>query len=422
MLNDDAYGQNAHPALPHPLAPIRVEVNIQGGGTHTAYAAGALMRLAEDPRIAIRHLCGTSGGAMNAIAFASGYNRGADLKQSRALGIASLSELWKRVGDEGSSFVETIKGPFYHATYPNLPALESAAAIDKGLTSLIGMFDAAARAFPMNFPGMWASQWAQSIQSAGRAAPQLLAANALRAAIRPYATPTIDGEGRERLIFAHAAFPPAHGTHVTINTAALERNGTFTNHLWTGKDLTMEAALASGAILPVFDTQTINGKRHADGAYAQNPPMQPHETRRDVDAVLTIMHNPAKGPLAPKPYADMKAADTAYTDGLVLHQAFGPLAAMVQDSYMRGYKGPSHHALLMDKPAHWDASSKQNPDRRFIAQLIQNGYHAMDRELTENGYLYGIRTTALPQMGLGTAQPQVRQPARVSGLPALATA
>lgn len=49
-----------------------INLAIQGGGAHGAYAWGVIDRLLEDGRIKVEGLCGTSAGSMNAVVFAYG--------------------------------------------------------------------------------------------------------------------------------------------------------------------------------------------------------------------------------------------------------------------------------------------------------------------------------------------------------------
>lgn len=53
-----------------------VNLALQGGGTHGAFAWGILDRLLEDGRIDIEGLSATSAGSLNAVAYAWGAMRG----------------------------------------------------------------------------------------------------------------------------------------------------------------------------------------------------------------------------------------------------------------------------------------------------------------------------------------------------------
>ena len=60
-----------------PASPKLLNLALQGGGSHGAFAWGVLDRLLEDPRVEIEAITGVSAGAMNAVALAPGYPRDA---------------------------------------------------------------------------------------------------------------------------------------------------------------------------------------------------------------------------------------------------------------------------------------------------------------------------------------------------------
>jgi NTE family protein len=71
-----------------------INLALQGGGSHGAFTWGVLDRLLEDTSIDIEAVSGTSAGAMNAVALASGYATG-----GRAGAKSKLAELWHRIAD-----------------------------------------------------------------------------------------------------------------------------------------------------------------------------------------------------------------------------------------------------------------------------------------------------------------------------------
>lgn len=71
----------------------KVNLALQGGGSHGAFTWGVLDRLLEEESLEIAGVSGTSAGAMNAIALADGLARGGP-KAARA----ELTELWEAIG------------------------------------------------------------------------------------------------------------------------------------------------------------------------------------------------------------------------------------------------------------------------------------------------------------------------------------
>ena len=83
-----------------PIPPIdwtgkkKVNLALQGGGSHGAFTWGVLDLLLEDARLDIEAITGTSAGAMNAVVLAEGY-----LDGGRAGARKSLAEFWQSVSD-----------------------------------------------------------------------------------------------------------------------------------------------------------------------------------------------------------------------------------------------------------------------------------------------------------------------------------
>jgi len=75
-------------------APVLIDLALQGGGSHGAFAWGVLDRLLEEPWLKIDGISGTSAGAMNAAVLAHGFGRGGQEGARAALG-----HYWARVSD-----------------------------------------------------------------------------------------------------------------------------------------------------------------------------------------------------------------------------------------------------------------------------------------------------------------------------------
>ena len=79
-------------------APKRVNLALQGGGAHGAFAWGVLDKLLEDGRLAVEAICATSAGSMNACAYAYGLSldgpEGARQK---------LEEFWYKIHQAGQA-------------------------------------------------------------------------------------------------------------------------------------------------------------------------------------------------------------------------------------------------------------------------------------------------------------------------------
>ena len=73
-------------------ATCRLNLALQGGGAHGAFTWGVLDRLLEDEGVAFEGVSGTSAGALNAVALASGWLAGGAAAARHA-----LATLWREV-------------------------------------------------------------------------------------------------------------------------------------------------------------------------------------------------------------------------------------------------------------------------------------------------------------------------------------
>jgi NTE family protein len=77
-----------------------INIALQGGGAHGAYAWGVLDRLLEDDRLYLEGVTATSAGTVNALALAHGLAHSGSRENARA----SLENLWKRISDMGKVY------------------------------------------------------------------------------------------------------------------------------------------------------------------------------------------------------------------------------------------------------------------------------------------------------------------------------
>src|SRR5918997_3082912 len=74
--------------------PLLVDLALQGGGAHGAFAWGVIDRLLEEPWLEFDGISGTSAGAMNAAILIDGWAEG-----GRDGARAALERFWRRVSE-----------------------------------------------------------------------------------------------------------------------------------------------------------------------------------------------------------------------------------------------------------------------------------------------------------------------------------
>ena len=84
----------------------RINMALQGGGAHGAFAWGVMDRFLEDGRIDIEGLSGTSAGSMNAVVYAYGALKGKENARE------ALHNYWQAISDAGQKYSMVKRTPW----------------------------------------------------------------------------------------------------------------------------------------------------------------------------------------------------------------------------------------------------------------------------------------------------------------------
>ncbi|MBC5766638.1 patatin-like phospholipase family protein [Ramlibacter albus] len=235
-----------------------VNLALQGGGSHGAFTWGVLDALLEDGSFEFPAISGTSAGAVNAVALASGWAVAVRAGRSPREGAReALRAVWNEVASLG--------------TYGSMQR-----------EMLRVMFGAA---LPL---------------AAG--ARSQLAFNPLRGLLER----TVDFGALH-----DADAPKVHvgATHVRTGRAAV----------FSGARLTLDAVLASACLPELFAPVTIGGELYWDGGYSVNPPLAPFLHQPAGGDVLLIQINPVLQAAAPVTSSEIRerAAELTFNAGLL---------------------------------------------------------------------------------------------------------
>ena len=240
--------------MPEPGAPLppspplpRLNLALQGGGSHGALTWGVLDALLEDGHWHFDGVSGTSAGAMNAVALAHGFAKAAhehkDPHEAHVAGCQlareTLSRLWEGVGTMGSF--------------------------------------------------MWGSR--------------LSAANPMMGLMRqwlsPYQTNPLDINPLRRLLerevdfdllcTSRRAITAAGGPKVFV-CATNVRTGR--GEIFSGPKLSADAVMASACLPLLFKAVEIDGQHYWDGGYSGNPALHPLIYQTETSDILLVQINP----------------------------------------------------------------------------------------------------------------------------------
>jgi NTE family protein len=323
----------------------RIDLALQGGGSHGAFTWGVLDRLLEDITLEIDGISGTSAGALNAAVLATGWAEG-----GRAGAQAALRAFWFDVSaqhtawggcfgsGDGLAAFNLDKNPFYALSQQWLRWFS-----------------------PYQFnPG---------------------GANPLREVLQRHVKPK----------------SLQHGPLHLFVTATSVRSGQ--PRVFDHQDLSIDALLASSCLPRLFRAVDIDGEPFWDGGYSGNPSLWPliYNTQA-VDLVL-VQIDPlqrAGTPDTPDEIAD-RINEITFNAGLVSEmRAIAFVSKLIEQGRVlpSEYKNLRLH-MVSDAAAlaPLTASSKLNTERAFIEQLHALGRQAADAWLARYRQDVGVRGT-----------------------------
>ena len=223
--------------------PLKVDLALQGGGAHGAFAWGVVDRLLEVPWLHIDGISGTSAGAMNAAVLSAGYAAGGAEGARKA-----LDGFWRRVSDAAlmsplrRSPLDVLLGRWTMDNSPVFWAFDLAA-------RLYSPYDLNPSAFnPLR------DILAQSIDF------ELLAASP----VKVFITATNVRTGRPRIFHNEQATP--------------------------------EALLASACLPTMFQAIEIDGDPYWDGGFSGNPTISPLVRECSAHDTILVQINPVERP------------------------------------------------------------------------------------------------------------------------------
>lgn len=305
----------------------KINLALQGGGAHGAFAWGVLDRLLEADCFEIEGIVGTSAGAMNAAVMAYGLATG-----GAEGGRNALRQFWQRISQAGR----------YSPLQPSaIDRLFRPGGMDFSPSYL--MFDALSKVFspyqlnPLNL-------------------------NPLRDVI----SDVIDCEQINR---SDAVKLFICATNVLTGKIRIFRN----------RDVSVDAVLASACLPFLFRAVEISGEHYWDGGYMGNPPIYPLIYHCESNDVLIVQINPIGVPEVPtSAQAIMDRINTLSFNSSLMREmrAINFVTKLVDGGFDDG--GRLQRMLIHTVDAEVElgrlgVSSKLNADWQFLTSLFELG-------------------------------------------------
>jgi len=334
------------PAKPVP-PPKSINLALQGGGAHGAFAWGALDALLADERIGLEAISATSAGAMNAVVLAAALSDG-----GRDHARARLTAFWRAIADAG------------RACNPMQPLTDwFGKALPMEQSPMYWMFDAMVRVFS------------------------------------PYQLNPFNFNPLRRVLEDHVDFARLRRTEgVAVHLCATNvESGKV--RIFTRAEITVDTVLASACLPFLFQTIQIDGQHYWDGGYIGNPAIFPLIYGSESRDVVIVHINPIVRPGVPQTAPEImnRINEISFNSSLLREmRAIAFVTRLIDSGKVEAsqMKQMLIHSIRDDAAmtAH-SVASKFNPDFDFLCQLRDSGAAVTQRWLQQNFDALGQRST-----------------------------
>ncbi|SDF27701.1 MULTISPECIES: patatin-like phospholipase family protein [Thalassobaculum] len=305
----------------------RINLALQGGGSHGAFTWGVLDALLEDPRVTFDAISGTSAGAMNAVVLAAGW-----AENGRQGARDKLDAFWEAVADAGR-------------------------------------FSPIQRTWTDRLLGNWRVD----------SSPGYLTLDFLSRFLSPYQTnPLKINPLRDVLVDLVDIDKARHEADIKLFISATNvRSGkirVFENH-----ELSIDAVMASACLPTMFQAVEVEGEHYYDGGYMGNPALYPLIYNSECRDIVIVQINPMYRDTVPTDAREImdRVNEISFNSTLMremraIHFVNRLIAAGKLDP--EAYRVTRIHMIeASEEMQDMHASSKLNAERAFLHHLRDIG-------------------------------------------------
>ncbi len=327
---------------------IKINLALQGGGSHGAFTWGVIDELLRDGRLHFEAITATSAGSMNAAMLLYGLHR------NGPKGACDLLEkFWKRVSQASQPFNPIGQTPakYFENLFPWIPKPLLNNAMGLNYLENIGQTISPYRSNPYNY-------------------------NPLRDIL----SSLIDFDEMQKC-FEGKLFITA--TNVHIGEAKIFKN----------EEITQDVLLASAALPYLFHAVEIDGNGYWDGGYTGNPALWPLFYESEVRDLLIVHVNPIIRPEIPKEAYEIENRLNEITFNTSLLQELRAIQFvqkllqndMLKEEYRDRYKDIRLHAIRAEETMRAQGvSSKYDTSWSFLLGMRDAGRRVAKDWLREN--------------------------------------
>jgi NTE family protein len=345
-----APGPLPQPAVAKPVATKRLNLALQGGGTHGAFTWGALDRLLEDERIVFDGVSGTSAGGINAAIFVQGLAEGGREGAKRA-----LDRMWRDVA-----------GRLAMSPLQNTP-------LEKALWGYDLTYSVAYQTF----------ETLTRVVSPYQVNPFMAEFNPLRQVIA-------DNLDEARL----KRDPKAIRLFISATNVRTGKPRVFSR-----TEVTTDVILASACLPNVFRAVEIDGEAYWDGGYLGNPAIWPLYYERGAPDILLVQINAIMRNELPTTPSDImnRLNEISFNASLMAEMRAIDFVQRLLDSGR--LEQPRYRRIFLhcvedeERMRKFKLSTKLNGDWEFLQTIRRYGWEAADKFLREHFDTIGREST-----------------------------
>jgi NTE family protein len=327
----------------------KINIALQGGGSHGAFTWGVLDRLLEEDGLEIEAVSATSAGAMNAVAMAYGVSIG-----GRKGAKEKLEEFWREISLSGQLYSPVRTFPWERWLSGAFTEANATFALFEAVTRVWSPY----QLNPFNFNPL---------------------ADVLERVI-----------DFERLNVCNKA------TRLYVSATNV-RSGKI--RVFRNEQISSRAVLASACLPYIFQAVEIDGEHYWDGGYMGNPALYPliyNSVSRDI----VIVHiNPIERSEVPTRASEIfdRINEISFNSSLMREmRAIGFVTKLIDEGALDSnrYSRMLIHSIRSDaEMAGRGVASKLNPDWSFITELREAGRRRASSWLEQNQAMIGERST-----------------------------
>lgn len=328
-----------------------VNLALQGGGAHGAFAWGVIDKLLEDGRVDIEAVSGTSAGSMNAAVLAFGSIGGSEAARQK------LHDFWQAVALAGKRL-----NPFGQFTAPPEPS---------GTNLFTSLY----------------SQWFRGITHT----------------FSPYQLNPLNFNPLKDVLTKEIDFTRlSQDSKIKLFLAATNVRSGKVKIFGIDEPITADMVMASACLPHLFHAVKIEGESYWDGGFMGNPVLYPLFYHTKTSDVLIVHINPIERPQVPNTAQDIlnRVNEITFNSSLIKElRAVHFVQKMmdegwIKDEFLPNLKYVLIHSIRADEVlADLPVNSKFSSDWGFLTMLRDRGRTEASEWLSRNFGALGVRST-----------------------------